>query len=270
MSCLTLSFGLAAQSVYQKRKKSPRPASSPRGRRQSLIDPGVARLMPLKLKAIPALFASAEFAFQTLRFCSQERPPPRTDWCRSPVEDSAARSLRVPRSAGCGAGRRGLGRFRQVSKSGSALPLTLGRCEEIAALPPAMRKGSALPDLRLKTKLFGFRRLPESRRLSAQQAAKPHWRVASDFFTASGLRDGSRLVRNSMWSTRLGLLALNVLDANAANPSARQALQPPDPSVARGFRPVVFGMERHKQMRMSLIRKDIPALVVISRGPNGS
>jgi len=73
-----------------------------------------------------------------------------------------------------------------------------------------------------------------------------------------------------MWSTGLGLLALNVLDANAANPSARQALQPPDPSVARGFRPVVFGMERHKQMRMSLIRKDIPALVVISRGPNGS
>ena len=112
--------------------------------------------------------------------------------------------------------------------------------------------------------------LPERRRLSAQQAAKPHWRVASDFFTASGLRDGSTLVRNSMWSTGLGLLALNVLDANAANPSARQALQPPDPSVARGFRPVVFGMERHKQMRMSLIRKDIPALVVISRGPNGS
>ena len=35
----------------------------------------------------------------------------------------------------------------------------VGRCEKIAALPPAVRKGSALPDLRLKIKLFGFSRI---------------------------------------------------------------------------------------------------------------
>jgi len=53
--------------------------------------------------------------------------------------------------------------------------------KKIAALPPAVRKGWALPELRLKIKLFGFSRLPESRRLSpetpsgrgAQQAAEP-------------------------------------------------------------------------------------------------
>src|SRR5215469_16506810 len=61
----------------------------------------------------------------------------------------------------------------------------LGRCEKIAALPPAVRKGSALPDLRFKIKLFGFSRLPESRRLSAQQAAEPQNPAASDFLTPS-------------------------------------------------------------------------------------
>jgi hypothetical protein len=57
--------------------------------------------------------------------------------------------------------------------------------KKIAALPSAVRKGSALPDLRLKIKLFGFSRLPESRRLSAQQAAEPQDLATSDFFTAS-------------------------------------------------------------------------------------
>jgi len=64
-------------------------------------------------------------------------------------------------------------------------------CEKIATLSPAVRKGSALPDRRLKIKLFGLSRLPESRRLSpetpsgrgAQQAAQPHRPVANDFFT---------------------------------------------------------------------------------------
>jgi len=37
-----------------------------------------------------------------------------------------------------------------------------------AAAPPAVRKGSALPDPRLKIKLFWLSRLPESHRLSAQ------------------------------------------------------------------------------------------------------
>src|SRR5215472_15901023 len=37
-------------------------------------------------------------------------------------------------------------------------------CERVAALPPAVRKGSALPHGRLKIKLLGFSRLPESRR----------------------------------------------------------------------------------------------------------
>src|SRR6516164_7460822 len=36
---------------------------------------------------------------------------------------------------------------------------------------------------RLRIKLFGFSHLPESRRLSAQQAAEPHGPAASDFFT---------------------------------------------------------------------------------------
>ncbi|HTG60558.1 MAG TPA: hypothetical protein VMG63_14275, partial [Terriglobia bacterium] len=40
-------------------------------------------------------------------------------------------------------------------------------------------------DRRLKIKLFGLSRLPESRRLSAQQAAQPHRPVANDLFTAS-------------------------------------------------------------------------------------
>ena len=52
---------------------------------------------------------------------------------------------------------------------GRALPSFVGRCEKIGALPPAVRKGSALPDLRLNVKLLGFSRLPESCRLSAQQ-----------------------------------------------------------------------------------------------------
>ena len=42
------------------------------------------------------------------------------------------------------------------------------RCEKIAALPPAVRKGSALPGRRLKIKLFELSRLPESRRLSLE------------------------------------------------------------------------------------------------------
>ena len=42
------------------------------------------------------------------------------------------------------------------------------RCEKIAALPPAVRKGSALSDRRLKIKLFELSRLPESRRLSLE------------------------------------------------------------------------------------------------------
>jgi hypothetical protein len=59
------------------------------------------------------------------------------------------------------------------------------RCEKIAAVPPAVRKGSALSDRRLKIKLFGLSRLPETRRFSAQQAAQPHRPVANDFFTPS-------------------------------------------------------------------------------------
>jgi hypothetical protein len=57
------------------------------------------------------------------------------------------------------------------------------------------------------------------------------------------------------------MLALNVLEANTVDPSFCQALQSPDPSVARALQ-VVFVMVRHKQRRMSLIRRDIPALVV--------
>src|SRR5215470_11188230 len=64
----------------------------------------------------------------------------------------------------------------------------LGRCEKIAALPPAVRKGSALPDLRFKIKLFGFSRLPESRRLSAQQAAEPQGPAIAIFSHLLGLR----------------------------------------------------------------------------------
>ena len=61
--------------------------------------------------------------------------------------------------------------------------------KKIAALPPAVRKGSALPDLRFKIKLFGFSRLPESRRLSTQQAAEPQDPATSDFFHGfEGLR----------------------------------------------------------------------------------
>ena len=67
-------------------------------------------------------------------------------------------------------------------------------CEKIAALPPAVRKGSALPDLRLKIELFGFSGLPESQRLSAQQAAEPEDPAASDFFTPSS---GSRGLEHS-------------------------------------------------------------------------
>ena len=59
---------------------------------------------------------------------------------------------------------------------GTQLPISLPALwsrEEIAALPPAVRKGSALPALKLKIRLFGLSRLPESRRLSARQAAEP-------------------------------------------------------------------------------------------------
>ena len=43
----------------------------------------------------------------------------------------------------------------------------------IAALPPDVRKGSAFPYLRLNLKVFRLGRFPESRRLSASQAAQP-------------------------------------------------------------------------------------------------
>jgi hypothetical protein len=54
----------------------------------------------------------------------------------------------------------------------------LGRCQTIAALPPDVRKGSAFPSTRLNTKAVRLGRLPESHRLSADQAAQPQGSIA--------------------------------------------------------------------------------------------
>ena len=86
-----------------------------------------------------------------------------------------------------------------------------------------------------------------------------------------GLRDGSTLLRNSLsldssWPARF----------ERSRSERRQVFPPPiltigHPSVARAFQHVVFGMVRHKQIRILLIGKDIPALVVqIWRFPRGS
>jgi len=60
----------------------------------------------------------------------------------------------------------------------------------------------------------------------------------------------------------------NVLEANATNPLGK----PCNPPIldSRQTHPVVLVMARHKSIGMSLIRKDIPALVVISGRPRGS
>ena len=101
------------------------------------------------------------------------------------------------------------------SRAGCLNP-RLRRCEKIAAPPPAVRKGLALPDLRFKIKLFGVqplagkpeafrtvpvglwadpvvtrkfhvasRRINNLRELSGEQAAEPQDPATSDFFTPS-------------------------------------------------------------------------------------
>jgi len=87
---------------------------------------------------------------------------------------------------------------RERGREGCLNP-RLRRCEKIAAPPPAVRKGLALPDLRFKIKLFGLSRLPESRRLSAQQAAEPQDPASSDF---------SHLLRPQAFRTAGGKAAL--------------------------------------------------------------
>ena len=67
----------------------------------------------------------------------------------------------------------GLSPIGPVFVLGCGCPQGSRRCEKIAALPPDVRKGSAFPSTRLNTKAFRLGRLPESRRLSAHQAAQP-------------------------------------------------------------------------------------------------
>jgi len=55
------------------------------------------------------------------------------------------------------------------------LPALPEGANKTAALPPDVRKGSAFPYLLLRTKGFGLGGWPESRRLSAHQAAQPQW-----------------------------------------------------------------------------------------------
>jgi len=52
-----------------------------------------------------------------------------------------------------------------------------------------LRKGPALPDPRLKIKLFWLSRLPESHRLSAQQAAEPLCRNRRFYTVSEGAAD---------------------------------------------------------------------------------
>jgi hypothetical protein len=71
----------------------------------------------------------------------------------------------------------------------------LRTCEKIAALPPDVRKGLAFPYITLNTKAFRLGRWPESRRLSAHQAAQPQQPVAAVF---------SHLLKFSAWRGTLG------------------------------------------------------------------
>ena len=82
-------------------------------------------------------------------------------------------SAPLSRAGGRGEGEREGGSTHSFWRRGLRLCRSFGaeflnQLPSSAAAPPAVGKGSALPDPRLKIKLFWLSRLPESHRLSAQ------------------------------------------------------------------------------------------------------
>jgi hypothetical protein len=67
------------------------------------------------------------------------------------------------------------------------------------ALPPDVRKGSAFPYTKLNNKVFRLGRLPESRRLSAHQAAQPEQPPTAIF---SHLHSGRDVLRPRAYGRR--------------------------------------------------------------------